>query len=203
VARWLKAIKEEIAEDRQHLAQQQRRGSSLSGFTERRLLEKMALRELLSRGLDPHQTRTFRGKILLTVRCAKRGRGHVLGRVYPTSFCPIFVPAVPELPYGSNSEKEQRFGGDHEQVKELRRVFGAGMSFRDTWIEEYPDDYDQRRVMFAIRGLTFLEDRQRAEILLGDFWKPALHLLCRCGTSIVPIAKVFDALGSGRAMMSA
>jgi hypothetical protein len=109
------------------------------------------------------------------------------------------VPAVPEPPYGSNADKEQRFGGDHEQVKQLRKVFGANMRFRDTWIEEYPDEYEEGRTTFAIRGLTFLEDRQRAEVLLGEFWKP----LCRCGTSIIPIADVFDALEAGRVTMTA
>ncbi len=199
VARWLVALDSKIAGERRRVA----RGSAVvSGWSANRLVEDCAVREILARGLDPQRMRTFRGRILLEVRC--KPRGHVLARVYPTSVLPVFVPSVADLAAGPNGTKEGRFGGEAHRNNRRWRDAVKGtpleMSYRDDWIQEFRDPHDPNDPTFMIRGLSVLGPRHRERevtIDAGQTFIRSFHLLCRCGAGWLATADVMEALDDG------
>jgi len=203
VARWRAALEVEIARATERLA----KGPSRTGFTESNLQSDRAILEVLSRGLDPSKRRTFRGRVLLEVRCEKRG--HVLARVYPTSIGPLFIPSVSHLPIGKNRENEHRFGSEgYQREKEWRKLFqGTPMqhpaSYRDEWILDFTDPDERGGVHLTIRGLEVLTTRHRREEMVvdGTPYTPAFEMMCRCGTVWAATSEVMSALDSGRRVL--
>ncbi|WP_405811188.1 hypothetical protein OG524_18825 [Streptomyces sp. NBC_01520] len=182
-----------------------------------REIELRSLHELISRGLHPSKTRTFQGRILLTVRCKEKG--HILARVYPTPYRHVFIPQSASLPAGQT--KDKRFA-HAEAMKALRRFFPE-INQRDAWISEYSDE-ERREILvqreqrttgpaskdrliqintettdFDIRGMTVLAPHhgEREVTWEGVRVEPSWYLLCRCGTRILASYLVVDALMAG------
>ncbi|MEU5446040.1 hypothetical protein [Streptomyces griseofuscus] len=183
-----------------------------------REIELRSLGHLLSRGLDEAKSRVFKSRVLLGVRC--QGKGHFLARVYATPHLPILVPQNAGLPPAES--KDMRFA-DLEKMKRLRSMFPM-VKFRDTWIEEYPDedlmhDLTQREkrqfgaevsdarlreieleaTEFFLRGLTLIQPRHRqSEVVMdGVSVEPSWYLWCRCGSRVLACHLVTQALDDG------
>ena len=222
VARWRQSVEREIYElerirELRRLKQRKAPESYVQREAEREI-ELRSLAHLLSRGLDEKKSRVFKSRVLLGVRC--HGKGHFLARVYVTPHLPILVPQNAGLPPAES--KDRRFA-DLEKMKRLRSIFPM-VKFRDTWIEEYPDEDLVRHLIererrrfgqevsdarlreieleateFFLRGLTLIEPhhRQREVVMDGVSVEPSWYLWCRCGSRVLACHRVAQALGDG------
>jgi hypothetical protein len=135
----------------------------------------------------------------MELRCEKKG--HLLARVYPTTFGPLLVPAMSGPP--PNSENNSRYGGERYEREKAFRAKERSLPeqfrtrYRDRWILRFRQD-DSDRTEFMIRGLTLLTKRHRQTVLHhdGQPGTPAIDLACRCGTSWFGTAEVMTALDS-------
>ncbi|MFF1604960.1 hypothetical protein ACFVYV_47655 [Streptomyces mirabilis] len=196
-------------------------GNRSAGIVERFKAEELktrSLHDLIRRGLDPKKTRTFRGRVNVTVRCTPKG--HVLARVYATRYLPVIVPQTPYR--GFMHDKEKRFTGiDKDQEKVFRSIF-SHVQFRDTWIDVVTDDEqvdDLIKYEKEVRGIDPLPRERLDEIRLdwteysipnltviqeghsareveydGVTYEPSWYLLCRCGLRYLATYLVVDAL---------
>lgn len=206
IARWIAALDRDIKSDERLIA---RPHAMFPGRARARLAENRSIREVLARGLDPLKTRTFRGRVLMEIRC--QPKGHLLGRVYPTTIFPVFIPSVAGHPASKNAQKEVRFATEwHETSKAWRQLTKDTpfhLSNRDNWILEFSDDDgpDERYTHFTIRWMQVLRDRHRpAEVTLedGQVVVPSISMLCRCGESWLACADLMGALDTNQSRLT-
>jgi len=149
----------------------------------RELAQAESLHDLVRRGLDPDQQRTFRGRVLLTVRCP---RGHLLALVYPTARHPVLVPAQSALPwYRDKPARTESFelAQRHRMVSEGRvgkdGILRVPEQARDFWLQQ-----ERESVMNAVRGMWVLDDLDHpgpARVPDVSALGPVRDLWCRCG----------------------
>ncbi|MET9791430.1 hypothetical protein [Streptomyces canus] len=218
VQRWHRKLDRELERIEQRRHQMANRSAGIVERFNAEELKTRALHDLMRRGLDPKKSRTFRGRVNITVRCAPRG--HVLARVYATRYLPIIVPQTPYR--GFMRDKEKRFTGiDRGKEKEFRSIF-SHVQFRDIWIDVVTDDEQIDALInhekgirgadslprerldeitlkwteYSIPGLTVIQEAHSAREVEynGIVYEPSWYLLCRCGLRYLATHLVVDAL---------